>query len=333
MGSVKKAVGKKVLVSRRFPEVGIDLLEKSGFKLTCWSKDRPMTAEELAQNVKGHDALLCTLSDRIDEKLLKDNPGLEVISQFAVGYDNIDIDAATRLGIPVGFTPDVMSEATADIAFGLMIATARKMFFLHKTILEGKWGYFKPKGNLGMELRGKTLGIFGLGRIGMKMAQRCRGAYGMEIIYHNRSRNQEAEKGLDARWVSFDDLLEHSDVLSVHSLLSPATRGIFNWDAFKKMKSTALFINTARGPVHNEPDLIEALISKEIWGAGLDVTDPEPMVKDNPLLSMENVSVLPHVGSGTLEARENMSRLAAENIIEFYGTGRPPFMVNPDLFD
>ena len=136
----KKLLGKRVLVSRRFPEIGTNLLAKAGFEITFWSEDRPMTAEELAQNVKGHDALLCTLSDKIDEGFLKVNPQLEIISQFAVGYDNIDIDAATRLGIPVGFTPDVMSEATADIAFGLMIATARKMFFLHKTIAEGKWG-------------------------------------------------------------------------------------------------------------------------------------------------------------------------------------------------
>ncbi len=321
----------KVLVTRQFPKVGVDILAGEGFNLTCWPKDRPMTYEELSENVKGHQAILCTLTDRIDQVLVRANPQLEIISQFAVGFDNIDVDAASAANIPVGFTPDVMSEATADIAFGLMIATARKMFYLHKTILKGEWGYFKPRGNLGMELQGKTLGIFGMGRIGMKMAQRCSAAYGMDIIYHNRSRNEEADTLLNAQWVEFPELLERSDVVSVHSVLSAETRGIFNRDTFLRMKPSALFINTARGPIHNEPDLLAALKAEEIWGAGLDVTDPEPMDKDHPLLSMENVSVLPHIGSGTQEARDNMSRLAAENIAAFYNTGTLPHIVNPQV--
>ena len=320
---------KKVLVSRQFPDIGIKLLEEQGFKLTIWHKDRPMYPPELIELSMEHQALLCTLTDKIDKDFLEKCSHLEIISQFAVGYDNIDVGEATLRGIPIGFTPDVMSEATADIAFGLMIATARKMFFLHKTIIKGDWGYFKPTGNLGMELKGKTLGIFGMGRIGMKMAQRCKNAYDMEVIYHNRKPDRDAEKALDASWVSFDELLARSDVLSAHCVLSPGTRGVFNGSAFKKMKSTAIFINTARGPIHNEPDLIEALSLNEIWGAGLDVTDPEPMAADNPLLSMETVCVLPHVGSGTIEARDGMSRLAAENIIEFYRTGTLPFIVNP----
>lgn len=180
-----------------------------------------------------------------------------------------------------------------------------------------------------MELKGKTLGIFGMGRIGMKMAQRCRAAYGMEVIYHNRSRNDEADTLLDAQWVDFPELLERSDVVSVHSVLSAQTRGIFDLEAFCRMKPSAIFINTARGPIHNEPDLLAALKAQEIWGAGLDVTDPEPMDKDHPLLSMENVAVLPHIGSGTREARDNMARLAAENIAGFYNTGTLPHIVNP----
>ncbi len=321
----------KVLVTRQFPRVGTDILSGQGFNLTCWPKERPMTYEELTENTKGHQALLCTLTDRIDQTLIRSNPQLEIISQFAVGFDNIDVDEASAVNIPVGFTPDVMSEATADIAFGLMIATSRKMFYHHKTILKGEWGYFKPRGNLGMELQGKTLGIFGMGRIGMKMAQRCRAAYGMDVIYHNRSRNEEAEGLLNAQWVEFHELLERSDVVSVHSVLSPDTRGIFDRNAFSRMKQSALFINTARGPIHNEPDLLAALKAEEIWGAGLDVTDPEPMDKDHPLLSMENVSVLPHIGSGTQEARDNMSRLAAENIAAFYKTGTLPHIVNPKV--
>ena len=160
---------KKILVTRLYPEAGISLLEKENFDLTLWEKERPMTPEELLGLAKTHDAVLCTLTDRIDKAFLNECRHLEIISQFAVGYDNIDIAAATDLGIPVGFTPDAMSEATADIAFGLMIAVARNMFFMHKTIIHGQWGYFNPTGHLGIELKQKTLGIFGLGRIGLKM--------------------------------------------------------------------------------------------------------------------------------------------------------------------
>jgi len=323
---------KKILVSRQYPLSGIRLLEKKNFHLTLWDKQRPMTQAELIDRIKNHDALLCTVTDRIDKNFLKYCSHLDIISQFAVGYDNIDIKEATRLGIPVGFTPDAMSEATADIAFGLMIAVARKMFFLHKTIISGKWGYFNPTGNLGIELKNKTVGILGLGRIGIKMAQRCRNAYDMDIIYHNRKRNINGEKLLNAEYVGFEELLLKSDVLSVHCVLTPETKGLFNLPAFKKMKPSAIFINTSRGPVHNEKDLIFSIENGEIWGAGLDVTDPEPMQPDNPLLSMENVCVLPHVGSGTIEARNQMSVLAAKNIIEFYKNHRVPHIVNPDVF-
>lgn len=290
-----------------------------------------MTAEELVRHAGAHDALLCTLTERIDRGFLDECPHLDIISQFAVGYDNIDVSRATELNIPVGFTPDAMADATADIAFGLMIATARKMVFLHKRIGEGKWGYFRPRAHLGVELFGKTLGIFGMGRIGMKTAQRCKGAYGMNILYNSRKRHKNAEEKLDASFVDFDGLLEKSDILSAHCALTSETRGIFNHRAFSKMKQAAIFINTARGPIHNEPDLIRALEAGEIWGAGLDVTDPEPMAPDNPLLFMENVCVLPHVGSGTREARDAMSVMAADNIIEFYKHGRVPHIVNPDV--
>ena len=212
-----------------------------------------------------------------------------------------------------------------------MIAASRKMFFMHKKIEKGEWKHFTPTSNLGMELKNKTLGVFGLGRIGIEMAKRCKGAYNMNVIYHNRKQNTEAEKLLDAKYVSFDELLAQSDILSVHSILSEATKGIFNKAAFDKMKSSSIFINTSRGGVHNEEDLIQALNEGRIWGAGLDVTNPEPMDKDNPLLNMENVAVLPHIGSATVEARNGMSRLAAENIIEFYKNDRIPHFVNPEV--
>ncbi|MCK6695176.1 MAG: D-glycerate dehydrogenase, partial [Thermoanaerobaculia bacterium] len=311
-------------------ENGIELLRNAGFHVTVWPHDRPMTQPELIDAAKQSHALLSMLADNLDAHFLNACKHLDIISQFAVGYNNIDIAEATRLGIPVGNTPDVLSDATADVAFGLMIAVARKMFYLHKTIARGEWGFFRPKAHLGFELKNKTLGIFGLGRIGMEMAKRCKGAYHMHVIYHNRRPNPEAEATLGARYVSFDELLRQSDILSVHSVLSDETKGIFNKTAFEKMKPASIFINTSRGPVHNEADLTEALQTGQIWGAGLDVTNPEPMHPDDPLLSMENVAVLPHIGSATVEARGAMARLAAENIIGFYRDKKAPHLVNPE---
>lgn len=320
----------KVFVSRDLPEIAVNSLRQTGFNVTAWQHDWPMEQEEVIKEAKKVNALLCTVSSKIDKAFLNECKHLEIISQFGAGYDNIDVAEATRLNIPIGNTPGVTSRATADVAFGLMINVSRKMFYLHKTIAKGEWGYFKPKGNLGFELTGKTLGIFGLGSIGLEMAKRCHGAYDMPILYHNRSRNPNAEKLYGAQYVSFDELLEKSDVLSVHCSLSAETKGIFNAAVFSKMKKSAIFLNTSRGLVHNEVDLAAALQSKQIWGAGLDVTNPEPMQKDNPLLSMENVAILPHVGSGTVETRNEMSRLSALNIIEFYTRNNIPHLVNPD---
>jgi glyoxylate reductase len=311
------------------PDTGIDMLRKENFNVTTWDNDTPIPQDILIKNAKQCNALLCTLTAKIDAYFLNECSHLEIISEFGVGYDNINIAEATRLGIPVSNTPGVLTDATADIAFGLMIAASRKMFFMHKKIGKDEWKHFTPKSNLGRELKHKTLGVFGLGRIGTEMAKRCKGAYKMNIIYHNRKPNTEAEKLLDAKYVSFDELLAQSDVLSVHSVSSEATKGIFNKAAFDKMKPVSIFINTSRGAVHNEEDLIQALNEGKIWGAGLDVTNPEPMHKDNPLLSMENVAVLPHIGSATIEARNGMSKLAAENIIEFYKHNRIPHLVNP----
>ncbi len=322
----------KVLVTRHFPGTGIDLLRKEGFNVTLRDVDEPMTYEELTGMAKKHNALLCTVTEKIDKSFLNECDHLEVISQFAVGYDNIDINEATRLGIPVGFTPDVLSEATADVAFGLMIAASRKMFYLHNTISKGEWSYFIPRAHLGTGLRNQTLGIFGLGRIGLEMARLCKGAYNMDIIYHNRTPDKDAENSLGAKFVTFDGLLRQSDVLSVHCSLTEETKGIFDKAAFMKMKPSAIFINTARGQVHNEADLINALENKDIWGAGLDVTDPEPMKPGNPLLGMENVAVLPHIGSAEMETRNEMSVIAAKNIIEFYRGNKLPNIVNPEVY-
>ena len=320
----------KILITRDFPDIAAELLRSEGFSVTAWNEDRPMTQEELISKAKTHNALLCSGGDKVDVKFFGECSHLDIISQYAVGYDNINIPEANRLGIPIGYTPDVLTDATADIAFGLMIAVSRKMFYLHKTILQGEWKYFRPRANLGIELKNKTLGILGLGRIGFEMCMRCKGAYNMDIIYHNRNRNPKAEDQLNARYVDFDTLLSNSDVISVHCSLTGDTKDLFSKTAFGKMKPTSIFINTSRGQVHNETDLIDALKTGKIWGAGLDVTNPEPMRPDNPLLSMENVAVLPHIGSATMETRDNMARLAAENIIEYYKNNRVPYLVNKE---
>jgi len=321
----------KVFVALNIPVKGIDHMRQAGLDVTVWDQDRPMTPEELIRKVQDFDALLSMGMYKIDNAFLNKCKHLKIISQFSVGYDNIDIAEATRLGIPIGNAPNAMTDATADVAFGLMMAVSRKMFYMHKTIQAGKWGPFKPQANLGKELKNKTLGIFGLGRIGEAVAQRCRGAYQMEVLYCNRSPKPDVAAPLDATLVDFETLLSQSDIISVHCALNSTTRGLFNKTAFDQMKPSAIFINTARGSIHNEPDLIQALRDNTIWGAGLDVTDPEPMKSDNPLLTMENVAILPHIGSATVEARTEMSRLAAENIIQFAKGNKIPNLINVSL--
>lgn len=305
----------KVFITRNIPATGLQLLREAGIETTIWKDRRDLTPDELISRCKEHDALLSSGPNKIDRSFLEACKHLKVVSLLSVGYDNVDIEAAKTLGIPVGNTPGVLSGATADTAFLLMLSVSRKAFFMHKEILKGNWNFWDPTANLGIELNGKTLGILGLGKIGFELAKKCIGAYDMKVIYHNRGRNEEAEKKLGAVRVSFDELLQQSDVVSVHTALTPETTGIFDKAAFSKMKPSSIFINTARGGVHNEPDLVAALQNGMIWGAGLDVTNPEPMEPGNPLLEMPNVAILPHIGSATEETRAAMSVIAARNVI------------------
>lgn len=320
----------KVFITRVIPDSALQLLKDAGVEVVQWTEKRKLTIEELIEKCKSADALL-SAGQQINKEFLEASSHLKVIALHSVGYDNVDLDTANRLNIPIGNTPGVLSEATADTAFLLMIAAARNAFYMHQTILDGEWGFFEPTANLGKDLAGSTLGIFGLGKIGIEMARRCAGAFNMNIIYHNRSRNEEAEQELGATYVSFDELLAQSDVISVHTALTSETEGKFNLDAFSKMKSNAIFVNTARGSIHNESDLIQALQEKMIWGAGLDVTNPEPMKSDNPLLKMPHVAVLPHIGSSTEKTRSEMARLAAENIIAGLKAQPLPYPVNPEV--
>ncbi|MGR3811966.1 2-hydroxyacid dehydrogenase [Jiulongibacter sp. NS-SX5] len=321
----------KTLVTLDIPEKGLSLLREAGFDLTVGDSASPFSYDELTKLCGDFEFLLASSKDKIDRSFLEKNAHLRAISTFSAGFDHIDIAAASALNIPVGHAPQAMNRATSDIAFGLMIAVSRNFFQMHKRIEAGNWGSFRPKANLGQELYGKTLGIFGLGAIGYEMARKCKAAYGMTIIYCNRSNNEKAKKELGAMKVSVEELLQKSDVLSVHSNLTEETRYIFNYEAFSQMKPSAIFINTSRGKVHEENGLIRALQEGEIWGAGLDVTDPEPMEKNNPLLQMPNVCILPHIGSATVEARDEMSRLAAENLIRFHFSGDMLYCVNPQV--
>lgn len=317
-----------VLISKKLPDTAQRLLTEAGFKVHIWEEEHPMPKDELIQRCQECEALLCTSGDSIDAAFLHACSHLKIISIYAVGYDNIDIRIASQLGIPIGHTPGVLTDATAEIAFGLLVAVARNFLDAHRTILKGEWKHFNPIKYLGKDLKNKTLGIFGLGAIGFEMARRCKTVYNMEIIYHNRTPNKKAEELLGARLVSFDQLLEQSDVLSVHASLNPETQGVFNESAFRKMKDSAIFLNTARGGLHNESDLIRAMENNQIWGVGLDVTNPEPMSSGNPLLSMERVMILPHIGSATFFTRSEMARLAAENIIRFFREGKLVHQVN-----
>jgi len=317
----------KVFISGNIAESGLKLLQAQNISITQWKESRQISAEELVKACEGQDALVSVGPNRLDAKFLEACKHLKVIALHSVGFDNLDVDAAKSIGIPVGNTPGVLSGATADTAFLLMLAVSRKAFFLNQKIRNGEWQNYEPTPELGIELNGKTLGVFGMGKIGLEMAKKCIGAYQMPVIYHNRSRNAEAEKEIGAQYVSFEALLAQSDVISVHTALTPETQNKFTLEVFKQMKPKSIFINTARGGIHNEADLQRALEDHIIWGAGLDVTNPEPMKADNPLLKMESVAVLPHIGSATEETRSAMANRVAENIIAGLKGEKLPFAV------
>jgi glyoxylate reductase len=321
-----------VFITRIIPATGLGMLRDAGIRVTQWTEKRELTPGELIEKCKDADALMSVGPNKISKSFLNACSHLKVVALHAVGYDNVDVEEATRVGMPIGNTPGVLSGATADTSFLLMLAVSRKAFYLHKKIARGDWNFFEPTANLGIELNGKTLGIYGLGKIGIEMAKRCKGAWSMRVIYHNRNRSEQGEKEVGAEYVSFGELLAQSDVISVHTSLTPETKGVFDAAVFSKMKPSSIFVNAARGAIHNETDLKDALEKGTIWGAGLDVTNPEPMDKNNPLLDMPNVAILPHIGSATEQTREAMSRLAVENILAALKGEKIPYPVNPEVY-
>jgi glyoxylate reductase len=322
----------KVFINKRIPETGIKMLEEAGLEVFIPEHEN-LSREEWLAYCKSHDMILSVGADfKYDQDFFNECPNIKAIALYSVGFDHVDINEAVRRNIPVGNTPDVLSKATSDVAFLLMQSVARRASYNFEKVKAGNWGDFDPLHALGQELYGKTLGIFGLGRIGIEMAKKSKAAFDMKIIYHNRHHNEEAEKELNARYVSFEELVAGSDVLSIHANFKPEQKELFNRSVFEKMKENAIFINTARGGFHHQKDLYDVLAEKKIWGAGLDVTNPEPIFKDDPILELSNVCVLPHIGSATLKARTGMAKLAAENLIAVSKNEKMPACVNPEIY-
>ena len=290
---------------------------------------KPMAREKLLAAIDGKDGLLCSIADRIDGELLSRAPGLKILANYGVGYDHVDLEAATRMGIPVTNTPGVLTDATADIAFALILATSRRMIEGDRIARAGEFKFWSPLNFLGRQVTGKTLGIVGFGRIGKAMAKRAAG-FDMRVIYHSRTRLElSEEKQLRVEYVSFEELLGTADFVSLHVPLSPKTRHLVGARELKLMKPTAVLINTARGPVLDEIALVEALRNGIIGGAGLDVYENEPELAPG-LAELENAVFLPHVGSATIETRTLMAVMAANNLLAGLRGEKPPNCLNWD---
>jgi glyoxylate reductase len=300
----------KVLVTREIPEAGLRILEP--FDVTVLH-ERPPERDELLDAVRGVSGVLSTATETMDGEVM-DAAGenLKVIANMAVGYDNVDVEAAGERGVVVANTPGVLDETTADVAFMLLLAAARRLGEGERLLRAGDWSWWGPKQLMGRDVWGKRLGIVGFGRIGQAVARRARG-FGMEILYHNRSRKEEAERELGARYMNLDDLLGAADFVSIHTPLTPETTHLIGADELGNMKPEAVLVNTSRGPVVDEAALAEALAARRIYAAGLDVYEDEPEVHPK-LLELENVVLAPHIGSASIETRDKMASLAAENL-------------------
>jgi glyoxylate reductase len=304
-------VPEKVLVTREIPEAGLRPLEH--YDLTVLS-EAPPARDELLEAARGTAGVLSNVTEKMDAEFMDAaGSGLRVIANMAVGYDNVDVESAEERGIVVTNTPSVLDETTADTAFMLLLAAARRLGESERILRAGEWHWWGPKLFVGVDVWGKTLGIVGMGRIGQAVARRGRG-FGMEILYHNRSRKEDAEEELDARYTDLDELLETADFVSIHTPLTDETRHLIGPGELEKMKPTAVLVNTSRGPVVDEGALADALAGGRIFAAGLDVYEEEPRVHPK-LLELENAVLAPHIGSGSQETRDRMAVLAAENIV------------------
>ena len=321
----------RIFVTRRIPDVGLEMLQQEA-EVEVWPDPLPPEYPVLMQKVQGIDGLLCMLTDRIDRTLIDAiGPQVKVISQMAVGIDNIDVAEATTRSIPVGNTPGVLTDTTADFAWALLMAAARRVVESDKFTREGKWKTWGPTDFLGPDITGATLGIIGFGRIGQALAKRAQG-FDMHILYYSRHPHPEAEKKYHAHYVDLDTLLQESDFVSLHTNLTPETHHLMDDARFKTMKPGGILINTARGPVVEPEALYRALSSGTIAYAAIDVTEPEPIEPDNPLLTLDNIIVSPHIASASFKTRNRMATMAAENLIAGLKRQNLPNCVNPQVY-
>ena len=319
-----------VFVTRKIPEETLTVLREVA-DVNVWPKEEePVPRDILIEEAQKASGLLTMLSDTIDRELINSAGNLKVIANLAVGFDNIDLDYATEKNIAVCNTPDVLTDTTADLTFALLLATGRRLVESAEFIKEDKWKNWAPLLLAGTDIHHKTIGIVGMGRIGSAVAKRATG-FDMEILYHNRSRNEQVEKELGALYVNFEELIKRSDFVVCLAPLTAETENLFNWDVFKQMKSTAIFINASRGALVDEESLEKALKEKEIAGAGLDVFKEEPINEEHPLLQFKNVVALPHIGSATMETRYKMAFLASGNIAKVLKGEKPKAILNKEV--
>ncbi len=320
----------KVFITREIPERGLSRIRER-FDVDLWTEEAPPPKEVILERVRDVDALVPLLTDPIDAEVMESAPRLRIISQYAVGYDNIDVGEATKRGIYVTNTPGVLTETVADFAFALMLAVARRVVEADRYVREGNWKVgWHPLMMIGRDVHGATLGIVGLGRIGRAVARRAEG-FGMKILYYDVRRDEDLERERGYEYRELDDLLRESDFVSLHTPLTPETEHLIDEEKLRLMKPTAYLINTARGRVVDQKALYRALKEGWIAGAALDVFEREPIPADDPLLSLPNVVLAPHAASASLETRSKMAEIVADNLIAFLEGREPPTLVNREV--
>ncbi|MBC7329244.1 D-glycerate dehydrogenase [bacterium] len=319
----------RVFVTRVIPDEGLNLILEN-CDAEVWREETPPSREIIIEKIKDCEGILVLLTDKIDAEIMDNAPKLRIISNYAVGYDNIDVKSATQRGILVTNTPGVLTETTADLAFALILATARRIVEADKFTRSGRWKSWGPMLFLGRDVYGATLGIIGLGRIGQAVARRAKG-FNMRVIYFSRKRKVEVERELGVEYRELHSLLREADIVSIHTPLTEETYHLIGEKELSLMKPTAILVNTARGAVVDQKALYKALKERRIFGAGLDVYEKEPIDEDDPLMELENVILLPHIGSASVETRGRMARMAAENLLAGLRGEIPPNLVNPEV--
>ncbi len=320
-------MNEKIGITRKIPQSGITMLQDKGFQVKVWPEELPAKPNELVDFLKDCQGAITMLSDQMNQEVLAQLPHLKIISNYAVGYNNIDLNAAKEHSIVVTNTPDVLTEATAELSLALLLAVSRKLIPAVKQVEQQQWKTWVPTGFLGMGLQGKTLGIIGPGRIAYAFASKCHKAFDMKVIYAGPHPKNHFDQDLNASYVSLEKLCQQADVISLHCPLNQQTHHLIGKKQLLAMKDNAILINTARGEIIDQTALEEILPHKDFTGIGLDVTTPEPILSNSPLLKDPRVIILPHIGSANTEAREAMSELCAENIVSFFAGHKCPTQV------